>query len=278
MEPPGERGGTRPATDARVSGALVPVLARAGGDDGLAWAQSVVDACRSLITVTSAEEAVSVLTTCARALGGEVVPARLGRDDAVPIDLSLGEGEPLVACAPRPSPARLALEAALPSLVDDARSAVAGARLAGRSHDSPVDPDTGLYRRRELVRLLPRLGEADTLLLVELRPTAPLLDGRRVAVLRSLARTVRATLRLEDVAFAYGDTQVLVALRRVPAETVEPLAVRLHGAWWASRPDPDDLAMVGAVLRGPDGRAALAVAESALRRVGAGQVLVVEGP
>lgn len=263
----------RPAP-AGTSGDLVRTLVRIGGEDGVGWAQAVLDALRSLLGVQSAEEASGVLTAFVRALGGEVVPTRVGRADALSVDLSLGAGDPLVACAPDRSPSRLALEAAIPALVDDAARVVT-ARRGGASVEALVDPTTGLHRRRELVRLLPRLAAGDVLLLIQVRGV----DASSGAdTLRSLARTVRGALRLDDVAFAYEEAVVLVALRRLPPTHVRALAERLRDAWRAVSPAAAELAMAAAVIGDGDPRSALGAAEAALEGELSAPVLLVLDP
>ena len=66
-------------------------------------------------------------------LGGEVGAALERDDDAVPLDLSFGEGPPLVPRAGGDVLVRLRLETVLPGLVEDGRELVAGMVRASRS-------------------------------------------------------------------------------------------------------------------------------------------------
>ena len=65
-------------------------------------------------------------------LGGTVGPAAEQDDEVLPVDLSMGEGPPVLPRAPAHSLARMRLEAILPGLVEDARELANHLRLAGR--------------------------------------------------------------------------------------------------------------------------------------------------
>jgi hypothetical protein len=88
------------------------------------------DATRKLLRVTSQREAVSVLQALVRKLGGTVLPARPGDPRALDLDLSLGEGEPLMPAADPYSVARLCLEEVMPHAVEDAQLVTALLRAA----------------------------------------------------------------------------------------------------------------------------------------------------
>ncbi|HWG95294.1 MAG TPA: B12-binding domain-containing protein [Mycobacteriales bacterium] len=109
--------------------------------DGGTSSDVVVAAVRALLRTTTPHDVHAVITTAVRDLGGAVVPARLEPDALLPLDVSLGCGEPLLPVAERLSVAAMELERLLPRLVDDARAALArlpvrpastgGARRAG---------------------------------------------------------------------------------------------------------------------------------------------------
>jgi len=81
-------------------------------------------ATRRLLRSTSPREAVSVLSALVRQLGGTTIPPRIGDPRTLDIDLSLGEGEAMVAAAEPYSVARLSLEEVLPAAAEDARRMV----------------------------------------------------------------------------------------------------------------------------------------------------------
>ena len=90
-------------------------------------------ATRSLLTIRTPGGAVDVLVALVRELGGDVVPADEAGEDALPLDLSLGERPPLLPVADPFSVSRLHLERCLPTVVEDARRAAATARRLSAS-------------------------------------------------------------------------------------------------------------------------------------------------
>jgi hypothetical protein len=92
--------------------------------------QAVHQATRALLYLTSAQQASQILIAAVQQLGGWTQPASQAGRWALPIDLSFGAGEPVLAVAEPLSPARMLLEQALPGLVEDARRAVVLLRRA----------------------------------------------------------------------------------------------------------------------------------------------------
>jgi DNA-binding transcriptional MerR regulator len=95
--------------------------------DGL---QATHQATRALLYITSPQQATEILIAAVHKLGGSTQPASQAENWALPIDLSFGEGEPILPVAEPLSPARMQLEQALPQLVEDARRAVVLLRRA----------------------------------------------------------------------------------------------------------------------------------------------------
>jgi PleD family two-component response regulator len=97
-----------------------------------------------------------------RQLGGQLVLASENDTDALPIDVSLGEGPPMMATAEPLSVARMQLERTLPRLVEDARQAIGLLRQAeSLTEQTNDDPLTGLANPRVLERVLPRIDGPD---------------------------------------------------------------------------------------------------------------------
>ena len=78
------------------------------------------EATRKLVRSRSRREAVSVLLSLVRQLGGTPVRPREGDPRILDYDLSLGVGEPMVVAADPYSIDRLCLEEVLPAVVEDA--------------------------------------------------------------------------------------------------------------------------------------------------------------
>jgi DNA-binding transcriptional MerR regulator len=94
--------------------------------------QTVHQATRGLLYITNARETTEILVAAVQRLGGSTIPAGQADSWALPIDLSFGEGEPILPVAEPFSLARMQLEQVLPGLVEDARRAV---QLLRRSED-----------------------------------------------------------------------------------------------------------------------------------------------
>ncbi len=106
--------------------------ASAAGQQDWDLLQAVHQATRGLLYITSAREATEILAAAVHRLGGSTVPASQADSWALPVDLSFGEGEPILPVAEPFSLARMHLEQVLPGLVEDARRAV---QLVRRSED-----------------------------------------------------------------------------------------------------------------------------------------------
>ena len=82
----------------------------------------VLAATRAMLTATSRQQVAAILHTAVNDLGAGVVPARLadGHPHAVPLDVSLGVGEPRVVVVDPVSLGAMRCSHQLPGLVEDA--------------------------------------------------------------------------------------------------------------------------------------------------------------
>jgi methanogenic corrinoid protein MtbC1 len=94
--------------------------------EGGTSADVVLAATRALLRAATPHDVHAVVTTAVRDLGGAVVPARFEPDALLPLDLSLGCGEPLLPVADPLSVPAMELVRLLPGLVEDARLALTG--------------------------------------------------------------------------------------------------------------------------------------------------------
>lgn len=90
------------------------------------------EATRAFLHAASPAEVAAAVARFVDQVGGSVRPAEEGGTSAVPLDLSLGVGGPVLAHAAVHSPARRHLEALLPVLVEDARLAASRLRAQHR--------------------------------------------------------------------------------------------------------------------------------------------------
>src|SRR5450432_1530292 len=166
---------------------------------------AVHEATRSLFRVRAGGDARHVAEQLVRELGGWLVSA--GTDDpcVIPVDLSFGDGEPLLPAAPPGSTARELLERHLPPFLLDARHVL---ELSGRNErlaeSASTDLLTGLPNRRMLDRALGRLAADDTVILLDLDHFKWINDNFGHAsgdqVLRVFGRVLRGAVRERDTA------------------------------------------------------------------------------
>ena len=94
-------------------------------------------ATRTFLRATTASEVATAVVRFVGEVGGTVRPARDGGTTSLPLDLSLGVDDPVLAHAPEGSPARRRLEALLPILVEDARLVAGRLRSGQRRATAP---------------------------------------------------------------------------------------------------------------------------------------------
>jgi diguanylate cyclase (GGDEF)-like protein len=231
------------------------------------------NATRALLMVRSPADARRVLTGTVLGLGGQVVPVVCAGLDALPLDLSFGAGEPVVAVVPQEGWARVLLERHLPTLVNDARNALELCsqveRLAG---EASIDALTGLAGPRMLGRAFGRLDKGDTVIMIDLDHHKATKDrlghdgGDRV--LRRLGQALMGTARADDIVGRYGGDQFAVVLRA--GADPEAFLERLRLTWeaaqaQAAQPEPGTFsAGIARVLGAP--WLAIAAADSAMHR------------
>lgn len=132
-------------------------------------------------------------------------------------------------------------------LVDRAVGTTAGVlatlhRLAEAQAQSLTDPLTGLYNRRALSRLLEREvllagrhGTALSLAMIDLDHFKDLNDrcGHAAgdAVLRSVADTLRRSLRRSDLCFRFGGDEFCVILPQTPGPSALAAMEKVRAAW-----------------------------------------------
>ena len=197
---------------------LHPVVAGLDPDaDAVALA-----AARSLMRAETRAEVAGVLRSAVAALGGEVVPAREGRPDALPPDVSLGVGQPAVA-VPLSEGARTRLTLALSAIVEDALTAAARcdshARQAWRAS---IDELTGVANRREILPRLRGARPGDAVCILDLDHFKDLNDAHGHAAgdeaLRRLGQLLRERTRAGDFVGRYGGDEfvLIMATARIP--------------------------------------------------------------
>lgn len=219
---------------------------------------AVLAATRALLWITSPADASAIAQELVEALGGRVVPVDQAGPDVVPVDVSVGEGTPMLPSAPSASCARRLLEEHLPEFMRDAHRAIELVERSARlADDASVDALTGLANRRMLGRALGRLRPGDTVIMLDLDHFKAVNDtlGHHEgdAVLRTFGHTIAGCVRATDRAGRYGGEEFVVML---PASTgAEEFLERLRDAWVEARPHPITFSAGFAQVSGEPARA-----------------------
>ena len=214
----------------------VPAVALGGPTaPGEAESDVVADLLRSLLRVRSAPAAADLLQRTIRGLGGLPVPAAEASDQAIPVDVSLGEGPPVLVEVERFTVARMQLERLLPRLVEDARQAVDLLRQTERLvEETARDELTGLASRRVLDRVLPRAASGSVVML-DLDHFKEVNDrhGHAAgdAVLVSFAQVLTAQVRAPDTCCRIGREEFALVLTDADVAGAVGLVDRIRTAW-----------------------------------------------
>lgn len=199
---------------------------------------TVLAATRALLTALTREEAALILRTAVDDLGGAAVPARIAADDAVPVDISLGVGEPTVVEVEPGGAAYDRVMRHLTALVDDAHTAATRADLSHRQERrATVDVLTGVATRSEIGLRLGRAVPGDVVCLLDLDGFKQLNDTRGHAAgddaLRDFGRLLRQSIRVDDFAGRYGGDEFTLVLRAADPDPASGRMSELVERWHA---------------------------------------------
>ena len=227
---------------------------------------AVHEATRSLLRLRTGGDARRVAEHLIRELGGQLVPAGTDDPSVIPVDVSFGDGEPLLAAAPPGSAARALLERHLAPFLLDARHVL---QLSGRNErlaeSASTDLLTGLLNRRMLDRALGRLSANDTVIMLDLDHFKQVNDDLGHAagdeVLRVFGSVLRGTVRGRDTVGRFGGEEFLIVL--APGANAEAFLQRLRAEWLAERPLPITFS-AGIVLSAGDPDETVSLADQAL--------------
>ena len=228
---------------------------------------AVIEATRALLWIETRADAAAAARDLVEALGGTTVPAATSTSEAIPVDVSFGEGEPVLPIAAPSTVARMLLERYLPAFVRDAHQALELCESTERlAEQAAIDPLTGLVSRRMLGRVIGRLRPVHTVIMIDLdhfkdvNDTLGHHEGDRV--LRVLGHAITACLRATDSAGRYGGEEFVVIL---DGEGAEPFLQRLQSTWLRTRPHPVTFS-AGVASASPDPARALEAADRAMYR------------
>ena len=208
----------------------------AGVDDDASGDTVALAATRALFRALTRDEAALVLRTAVDDLGAAVVPARIAAETALPVDISLGVGEPTVLEVEPGTAAYARMMRHLTDLVDDAHTAATRSDLSRRQERrATVDVLTGVATRAEIGLRLGRAVEGDVVCVIDLDGFKELNDTRGHAAgddaLRDFGRLLRRSIRVDDFAGRYGGDEFTLVLRAAAPGSARSRMVELLTHW-----------------------------------------------
>ena len=241
------------------------------GFDDASGTPIAVAAKRVLLTVRTRAEAARVLHTAINDLGGGVLPARLAGSNVIPVDVSLGCGEPHVVVVDPVSIASMRLAQHLPFLVQDALDIAGRCDVAalGRRTPPPELPTSeragGVVTRAQVARRLTQTTPGDRICLLRLSSTRHPPDTVvGDDVLHAFDVLIRSYLREPDFSGRLDGTDFIVVLVSVSEQFATAQVSDLVSAW-STRSATTSVATGIATVDEAGALAALGVAAEAVR-------------
>lgn len=199
-------------------------------------------ATQALLRADSALEVGAIVSTLVHDLGAALVPARYADPAAVvPLDVSLGQSEPLLPFVDPVSVAAVRLGAVLPEFLEAARLVIA--RLQGerqRAEEATQDDLTGVLTRRAWMRRLSRAAPGDGICLIGVDHPSTTHDtvGHAAgdAVLRAIGGLLLRTFRADDSCGRYGADELVCLTAGGPGRSLVSTCDELRHAWERERP------------------------------------------
>ncbi|MEP7194644.1 MAG: GGDEF domain-containing protein, partial [Actinomycetota bacterium] len=197
-----------------------------------------------------------VLTLC-RALGAQVATADADLPDSVPMDISLGEGEPLLPVTGDPR-VRALLSRYLAPAVSDARSVVESELSSERLVQmATIDTLTGVWSRASLTYAVNHMAQGDCVSMIDLDHFKSVNDtlGHDAGdtVLASFAAHLRAGVRDQDLVGRFGGEEFVVVYPSTTVQGACDVLTRLRASWQASSALPITFSAGIAAVTGLDG-------------------------
>jgi diguanylate cyclase (GGDEF)-like protein len=194
-------------------------------------------ATRSLLRTRDALAAQHIVLTLCRALGADVASADADLPDSVPMDISLGEGEPLLPVTGDPR-VRSLLSRYLVPAVSDARSIVESGLSSERLVQmATIDTLTGVWSRASLTYAVNHMSREDCVALIDLDHFKNINDtlGHDAGdtVLASFAAHLRSGVRDRDMVGRFGGEEFVVVFPATTLEGAYDVLTRLRASWQA---------------------------------------------
>ncbi|MEO8519298.1 MAG: GGDEF domain-containing protein [Dermatophilaceae bacterium] len=225
--------------------------------DDAAELRAAYVATRRLLRTRDALAAQQIVLTLCRALGAQVATADSNLPDSVPMDISLGEGEPLLPVTNDPR-VRALLSRYLVPAVSDARSIVESELSSERLVQmATIDTLTGVWSRASLTYAVNHMVQGDCVAMIDLDHFKSVNDtlGHDAGdtVLASFAAHLRSGVRDRDMVGRFGGEEFVVVFPETTVAGAHDVLTRLGASWRASSELPITFSAGVAAVTGPDG-------------------------
>ena len=225
--------------------------------DDEAGLRAAYAATRRLLRTRDALAAQQIVLTLCRALGADVATADADLPDSVPMDISLGEGEPLLPITGDPR-VRALLSRYLVPAVSDARSIVESGLSSERLVQmATIDTLTGVWSRASLTYAVNHMSQGDCVSMIDLDHFKNVNDtlGHDAGdtVLTSFAAHLRAGVRDGDMVGRFGGEEFVVVFPATTVVGAYDVLTRLRASWRASSELPITFSAGIAAVTGLDG-------------------------
>lgn len=179
-----------------------------------------------------------VVVALCHALGAQVAPADAEVADSVPMDISLGEGPPLLPVTGDPRVRALLVRYLAPAVLD-ARSAVEGGRTAQRLLQmATIDVLTGVWGRQSLMFAINHARPGDCVALIDIDHFKTVNDtlGHDAGdtTLVDFAAHLRGAVRDRDIVGRYGGDEFVVLFQATALDDACAVLNRLRDSWSGS--------------------------------------------
>ncbi len=227
------------------------------------------NATRDILRARDASAAQEAVLTLCRGLGASLMKADGDQSGALPIDLSLGEGDPVLPVAVDPA-LREALTRFLVPAVSDARTVVERGLSSERLVESATrDALTGLWGRRSLSIAINRSRPGDCLALLDLDHFKSINDtlGHDAGdvVLAEFASHLRGGVRDRDIVGRLGGEEFVVIFPNTEMLEARAVLERLRMSWPAASTQRVTFSVGCATVSDTDATA-MPAGQSALKR------------
>lgn len=197
-------------------------------------------ATREILRARDAAAAKEIVLKLCIALGAEVTSAEDDDGRALPIDLSLGEGDPLLPVSDDEG-VRYALTRYLVPAVSDARTVVERGLSSERLVENATrDALTGLWSRRALSIAVNRSRPGDCIAMLDIDHFKAINDtlGHEAGdtVLVAFSAHLRAGVRTHDIVGRLGGEEFVILFPHTPIDEARSVLERLRQSWPAVSP------------------------------------------